>query len=101
MFVTKYGQGWNGTTTSSRPLSAEFHKLLVKLGLHRNGLGFYALRHTFETIGGDSRDQVAVDYIMGHSRNDMASVYRERIDDARLVAVVDHVHEWLFGSPPS
>jgi integrase len=97
LFVTKYGQGWNGTTTSARPLSAEFRKLLKKLGLHRPGLNFYALRHTFETIGGDSRDQVAVDHIMGHSRNDMASVYRERIDDARLLAVVQHVHEWLLG----
>jgi hypothetical protein len=25
-------------------------------------------------------------------------VYRERIDDARLVAVVEHVHHWLFAS---
>jgi len=24
-------------------------------------------------------------------------VYRERIDDARLVAVVEHVRKWLFG----
>jgi integrase len=95
VFVTKYGQRWT-QDTKANPISAEFRKLLVKLGLHRNGLGFYALRHTFETIGGDSRDQVAVDYIMGHSRNDMASAYRERIDDARLVAVVQHVHDWLF-----
>jgi integrase len=57
--------------------------------LHRPGLGYYALRHTFETIGGDSRDQVAVDHIMGHAREDMASVYRERIDDARLLAVTE------------
>jgi len=96
VFVTKYGHGWTGAT-SARPISAEFRKLLVKLDLHRPGLGFYAIRHTFETIGGDSRDQVAVDHIMGHSRNDMASVYRERIDDARLVAVVQHVRGWLFG----
>jgi integrase len=96
-FITKYGQGWTGSTTTARPLSAEFRKLLTKLGLHRNGLGFYALRHGFETIGGDSRDQVAVDAIMGHSRNDMASVYRERIDDARLVAVAEHVRTWLYG----
>ena len=96
-FITKYGQGWAGSTTTARPLSAEFRKLLVKLGLHRPGLGFYVLRHVCETIGGDARDQVAVDYIMGHSRDDMASVYRERIDDHRLVAVVEHVHKWLFG----
>jgi len=68
------------------------------MSLYRKGLNFYALRHTFETIAGDSRDQVAVDHVMGHSRNDMASVYRERIDDARLKAVTDHVHSWLFDS---
>jgi integrase len=71
-------------------------KLLNKLGLARRGHTFYALRHTFETIGGDSRDQVAVDAIMGHSRDDMASVYRERIDDARLRAVAQHVRQWLM-----
>jgi integrase len=96
VFVTKYGQRWSKDTSTSNPISAEFRKLLKKLGLHKPGLGFYALRHTFETIGGDSRDQVAVDYIMGHSRNDMATVYRERISDERLKAVTDHVHEWLF-----
>ena len=56
-------------------------ELLRKLDLARRGHTFYALRHTFETIGGESRDQVAVDAIMGHSRDDMASVYRERIGD--------------------
>jgi integrase len=72
-------------------------KLLDALGIngHRN---FYALRHTFETIGGEAKDQVAVDAIMGHARDDMASAYRETISDARLKAVADHVHTWLFGS---
>ena len=68
------------------------------LEFHRPGLGFYALRHVFETVAGDSRDQVAVDAIMGHARDDMASVYRERIDDSRLLAVTEHVRKWLFGS---
>ena len=98
VFVTKYGQRWSKDTSKANPISAEFRKLLVKLRLHRNGLGFYGLRHTLETIGGDSRDQVAVDFIMGHSRNDMASAYRERIDNARLVAVTEHVRKWLFGN---
>ena len=57
------------------------------------------IRHTFETIGGESRDQVAVDAIMGHSREDMASVYRERIGDDRLQAVVEHVRRWLLERP--
>jgi hypothetical protein len=35
---------------------------------------------------------------MGHVDESMAGAYRERIDDARLRAVVEHVHTWLFGS---
>jgi integrase len=96
LFITKRGLTW-GKDTSDNPISKEMAKLLKKLGLYRKGLGFYALRHTFETIGGDSRDQVAVDHIMGHSRDDMASVYRERISDERLKAVANHVRAWLFG----
>lgn len=72
-------------------------RLCSKLGLACRGHTFYALRHSFETIGGESRDQVAVDAIMGHSRDDMASVYRERIGDDRLRAVAEHVRQWLWG----
>jgi hypothetical protein len=35
---------------------------------------------------------------MGHARDDMASVYRERISDQRLRDVVDHVRTWMFTS---
>ena len=72
-------------------------KVVSNVPLARPGLNFYALRHTFETIGGESRDQPAVDHIMGHARDDMASVYREKISDERLRAVTDKVHAWLFG----
>ena len=109
-FVTKYGQPWakDGVVSvdedgahkvngrSANPISAEFRKLLNALNLHRPGLGFYTLRHVFETIAGESRDQVAVDHVMGHARDDMASTYRERISDERLAAVVEHVRGWLF-----
>jgi integrase len=99
LFITKYGQSWF-KQTSDNPIANEFRKLLDSLGLHRPRLGFYSLRRTFETVGGDSRDQIATSYIMGHAEdaNDMAAVYRQRIDDARLQAVVDHVHAWLY--PP-
>ncbi len=42
----------------------------------------------------------AVQAIMGHapSSNDMNAVYRERVDDDRLRAVVDHVRTWLYGT---
>jgi integrase len=79
-------------------IGSTFSKWLVKLGIKRPGLNFYALRHTFETVAGGSLDQVGVDHIMGHSRQDMASVYRERISDDRLRAVVEHVRKWLFGT---
>jgi integrase len=72
--------------------------VLKALGLHRAGLGFYCLRHTFETIGGDTGDQVAVDAIMGHVREDMASMYRERVNDERLRRVMEHVRTWLFSA---
>ena len=72
--------------------------LIDALGIngHRN---FYALRHVFETIAGEAKDQVAVDHVMGHTRDDMASAYRERISDQRLKAVSDHVRAWLFAEP--
>ena len=83
---------------ADNPVAKEMSKLLKKLGLKRHGIGFYALRHTFETIGGESRDQVAVDAIMGHApaTSDMSAVYRERITDTRLRGVADYVRTWLL-----
>jgi integrase len=100
VFVTKRGLRW-AKDTSDNPVSKEFSKLLKELKLDRPGLNFYALRHTFETIGGESLDQVAVDAIMGHAPagNDMASAYRERITDERLASVTRFVRKWLFSSP--
>ena len=66
-------------------------------GLKRPGLNFYGLRHTFRTVADASKDQPAIDHIMGHSRDDMASMYREEISDQRLLDVVNVVHNWLFG----
>ena len=65
--------------------------------LYRKGRAFYGLRHTFETVGGESIDQVAVNAIMGHVDTTMAGHYRERISDERLKAVTDTIHSWLFG----
>jgi integrase len=98
VFVTKYGSTWLKHDRDN-PVSKETAKLLKELGFHRPGLNFYALRHTFETIGGEARDQVAVYHVMGHAREDMASVYRERVGDDRLKAVADHVHAWLYPTP--
>jgi integrase len=97
VFVTKYGGSW-GKATMNNPVTKETAKLLRSLGINgRARLGFYTLRHTFRTVADESKDQVAVDFIMGHAREDMASAYRERISDERLKAVTDQVRAWLFG----
>jgi integrase len=98
VFLTSKGGSW-AKATSDNPVSKEMAKLLKALGMTRSGLNFYALRHTFETIGGESRDQIATNHVMGHAPagNDMAAVYRERVSDERLKAVAAFVRGWLFG----
>jgi integrase len=100
VFITKYRQPWAKDVADS-PITKEFRKLLDELKLYRPGLGFYALRHTFETVAGESLDQVAVDSIMGHCDDTMAAEYREGISDQRLKAVTTKVHRWLFGMKKS
>lgn len=103
IFLTKYRQPW-AKESRDNPVSVEFRKLLQRIDqdadaakLYRPGRGFYALRHGFATVAGETRDQVAVNHIMGHDADDMASRYRERISDERLEAVAAHVRAWLFG----
>jgi integrase len=95
LFLTHRGESW-AKDTSDNPVSKEMAKLIAKMGIngHRN---FYGLRHTTETIGGESTDQVSVDYCMGHKRGDMAESYRDKApSDERLRKVTDTIHAWLF-----
>ena len=97
-FVTKYGLSWHKDIPGG-PISKETAKLLKALGINgRKRLNFYALRHTFRTVADESKDQPAVDFVMGHEVAHMSSVYRETISDERLRAVADHVRRWLFPS---
>ncbi|HXY34634.1 MAG TPA: tyrosine-type recombinase/integrase [Planctomycetaceae bacterium] len=107
-FLTRNGTRWvrvqqNRKATGFTNIDAlahAFSKLLRSLDIngHRN---FYALRHCFETYGGEAKDQVAVDAIMGHVDPSMADRYREEISDERLRAVTEHVRTWLFGASKS
>lgn len=95
LFVTKYG-GSFAKATCDNPITKEFAKLLKTMGLTQTGRNFYALRHSFRTVADETRDFPAIDKVMGHSDASMADRYRERIDDSRLQAVVQHVHGWLW-----
>jgi len=72
---------------------------LKRAGISQKGLGFYGLRRSFETIGSETGNQVAVDHIMGHvpASSDMGAVYRQHVAESALRQVTDHVHDWLFG----
>ena len=101
VFLTAYGNRWVKVSGGKKQawvdaVGLQFGKLLREWDLKRPGLNFYALRHTFETIGGESKDQVAVNAIMGHIDDSMAGVYRVWISDERLRAVVECVREWLW-----
>ncbi len=107
MFLTSGGRRWVRTKPSpTHPdqftvidsVSRQFGKACRMLDLPP-GRNFYALRHTFETIGGELGQQIAVDFLMGHApaSGDMSAHYREHISDERLLAVTDHLRKWLFG----
>lgn len=88
---TKYGNPWV-MDRKANPISAEFRKLSKPLGID---LGFYALRHTCATVGGDSKDRDAVNHIMGHVMPGMEQVYREGVNDERLKHVGETIRTWL------
>jgi integrase len=99
VFITRYGFPWEPKAKADSPITKEMAKILKELKLHRPGLGFYALRHTFQTVAQKTRDKDAVRAIMGHAEaaNDMSTHYSEEpIEDDRLIAVAAFVHKWLF-----
>jgi integrase len=93
LFLTPTGKSY---VSSNRTIGQNFGRLLKQLKLYKKLSGFYWLRHTCETIGGDSIDQVAVDYIMGHAGHGMARIYREKIFGERVKNVSNHIRKWLF-----
>jgi hypothetical protein len=93
VFVTGMGRPWLSRGIAN-PVSFAARHLMMLAGVHHKGVGFYTLRHVFRTVADAARDPAAIDLIMGHT---MGGRYRERIEDGRLRAVVDHVRHWLFG----
>ena len=103
VFISDHGHRWvrcreNGTWIDL--LGKEFHNLVVECGIKGTGKSFYTLRRTFRTIADEAGDQPAAVFIMGHADDDtdMSATYRQRIDDARLRRISEHVRKWLW--PP-
>jgi integrase len=103
VFITKYGKPWSSDGTSDA-VTQETAKILERLHINgRRNLGFYGLRHTFRVIADKTLDFPAVRYVMGHTDGSIDATYADpsQIDDARLRAVADHVHAWLFAAEGS
>ena len=102
VFLTHHGRPWVRLKADSSnwidAVGLEFGKLTKSVGIKKKWNGFYSLRRTFRTIADGAGDQPAAMHIMGHADEDidMSAIYRQRIDDQRLTAVVNHVHVWLF-----
>jgi len=102
MFITHHGKPWvRLCETSSNWIDSvglEFGKLANAAGVKKKWIGFYSLRRTFRTIADRAGDQPAAMYIMGHADedDDMSAIYRQRIDEDRLIKVSDYVRQWVF-----
>jgi integrase len=97
LLVGPRGESYIGQHRGYR-VTGEFNRVAKKAGME--GRTFYDLRRTFQTIAEGAHDLSAVQAVMGHapSNTDMSAIYRQRVDDGRLRAVVDHVRRWLFGT---
>jgi len=96
-FINPFGRNYSNANASK--VGHEMRFTLEKTGIRRKSLSFYALRHNFQTVAAEARDMPAVQKIMGLAAgdHDMSAVYREKVTDERLQAVVNRVRQWLFG----
>lgn len=97
--TTKFKDGTDATQRIAFPVVSAFSALTKRVGVHKKGIGFYVLRHVFRSQADGAKDWVATDRIMGHKDPTMGGHYRDTgsgIDDSRLVAVAQRVHDWLF-----
>ncbi|NOY29464.1 MAG: site-specific integrase [Planctomycetes bacterium] len=96
VFVTKYGNRMSkdSAVSSGFTKAVESHSTVEC----KKGRSFYALRHTFNTVGRDSIDIEAVKHVMGHldHKDTGAKFYTHGISDKRLQRLGHYVREWLF-----
>ena len=76
-------------------VAKEFLKLTTAVKLHRPGLSFYSLRHTFRTVADNCLDPVACAIVMGHTDSSMAANYRSSVSEQRVRTVCEYVRQWV------
>lgn len=87
---------FNGRVWDRFAVGREFKKVCKQANVECQG--FYTLRRTFETIATTADvPQAIIDATMGHARNDMASVYRQKVFDDQLEKCTEHVRQWYLG----
>ena len=99
LFIGVRGADYIGNHKGYR-VDQEFKRVARRAGIE--GRTFYDLRRTFQTVGERSHDLSAVQAIMGHAANnsDMSAVYRQTVEDERLLRVVKCVRDWLYSGKP-
>lgn len=106
IFIMRTGELWTpraseqneNKLSASSPISKRFSKLLKAVGHKQKGVSFYALRHTTQSIGDQTRYGAAVKHIMGHeaAANDMSARYNELAPlDTQLTRVAKYIRRWL------
>jgi integrase len=100
VFVTQYGNKWTRPDEQDCAINREFRKVMKACGCYVAGRGFYGLRRTCATIGGESGDLAAVNLVMGHLDESTAAIYRQAISDTRLERVSETIRTWLFPQSP-
>ena len=85
-----------GASGANSPIANQFAAMTKDSNIERNGRGFYTLRHTFRTIADGAKDSNAIRRCMGHTLQGIDADYLEHIEDDRIQAVVDFVHQWMF-----
>ena len=97
-FLTRHGRCWHRDGEVNYLSQAFKRNAKAASVTFRPGVNFYSCRRVVETAGGETGDQVAVDYVMGHVDPSQAAVYRQGISDERVRRVCEAVRAWLF--PP-
>lgn len=97
LFVTRTGRAYT-TDKGDNGLGQAFTRLMDALDIRLSLAGFGKLRATHRTVASGAKDPDAAKLIMGHTLGDTEAEehYIRTVDDERLRAVVDHVHNWLF-----